>query len=41
MKYTNIPSQRSAMSWGCRQVDEYPDEVNEITRVFAITRQEW
>ena len=29
------------MSWGCRQVDEFKDEENEITKVFAITRQEW
>lgn len=41
MKYTNAPSAATAMSWGCRQVDEYADEVNEITRVFAITREEW
>lgn len=41
MKYTNEPSARSAMSWGCRQVDEFEDEVNEITKVFAITREEW
>ena len=41
MKYTNLPSARSAMSWGCRQVDEFEDEENEITKVFAITRQEW
>ena len=41
MKYTNEPSARSAMSWGCKQVDEFPDEVNGITRVFAITREEW
>ena len=41
MKYTNLPSARSAMSWGCRQVDEFKDEENEITKVFAITRQEW
>jgi len=41
MKYTNLPSQKTAMSWGCKLVDEYADEVNEITRVYAITRQEW
>lgn len=41
MKYTNEPSAKSAMSWGCRQVDEFEDEVNEITKVFAITREEW
>ena len=41
MKYTNAPSAQTALSWGCRQVDEFPDEVNGITRVFAITRAEW
>lgn len=41
MKYTNEPSARAAQSWGCRQVDEFADEVNGITRVFAITRAEW
>ena len=41
MKYTNEPSARTAVSWGCRQVDEFEDDVNEITRVFAITRTEW
>lgn len=41
MKYTNTPSAAAALSWGCRQVDEFADEVNEITRVFAITREEW
>lgn len=41
MKYTNEPSARSAMSWGCHQVDEFPDEVNGRTKVFAITREEW
>ena len=29
------------MSWGCRQVDEFEDKENEITKVFAITREEW
>lgn len=41
MKYTNVPSCKAAISWGCRQVDEYEDEDNEITKVFAITREEW
>lgn len=41
MKYTNLPSARSAMSWGCRLVDEFEDKENEITKVFAITREEW
>lgn len=41
MKYTNIPSSSTAVSWGCRLVDEFRDDVNEITKVFAISREEW
>lgn len=41
MKYTNTPSAKAAESWGCRFVCEYEDEVNEITRVYRITREEW
>lgn len=41
MKYTNEPSAKTAMSWGCRLVDEFTDEVNEITKVFMITKDDW
>ena len=41
MKYTNQASIKTAISYGCKQVDEYKDEVNEITKVFAISREEW
>lgn len=41
MKYTNEPSARTAQSWGCRLDDEFEDEVNGITRVYALTRREW
>ena len=41
MKYTNEPSAKTAVSYGCRQVDEFKDDVNEITKVFAISREEW
>ncbi len=41
MKGTNEPSAKAALSWGCRQVDEFRDEENEITKVFCITRDEW
>ena len=41
MKYTNAPSVATAVSWGCHQVDEFKGEVNEITKVFAISRAEW
>ena len=41
MKHTNEPSARTAMAYGCRPVDTFADEVNETTKVFAITREEW
>ena len=41
MKHTNLPSYKTAMSWGCKQVDEFEDKMNEITKVFAISRDEW
>ena len=41
MKHTNEPSYKTAISYGCKQVGEYKDDVNEITKVFAITREEW
>ena len=31
----------SAMAYGCKQVEEFADDVNEITKVFAISREEW
>ena len=41
MKHTNEVSMKTAISYGCKLVDEYPDEENGITKVFAITREEW
>ena len=41
MKHTNAPSMNTAMSYGCKLVDTYEDDVNEITKVFAISRDEW
>ncbi len=41
MKYTNVPSYSTAMANGMRQVDEYEDEEDGITKVYAITRGEW
>lgn len=41
MKYTNILSAKTARAYGCKQVDEFGDEVNGITKVFAVTREEW
>jgi RimJ/RimL family protein N-acetyltransferase len=40
MKYTNEASARTAMAYGCRQVDEFSDDINEITKVFAISKDE-
>ena len=41
MKHTNIPSSQTAISYGCKQIEEFADEVNDVTKVFAITREEW
>ena len=41
MKHTNEASIRTAISYGCKQVDEFADEVNEITKVFAFSKDEW
>lgn len=41
MKYSNAASAQTAISYGCKQVDAFPDEINGITKVFAISRDEW
>lgn len=41
MKYTNVPSYRTAMAYGCHPVDEFKDENDEIIKVYAISRDEW
>jgi RimJ/RimL family protein N-acetyltransferase len=41
MKYTNEPSAKTAMAYGCRFVGEFADETNAITKVYAISREEW
>ena len=41
MKDTNTASCQTAVSWGCRQVDEFKDNENEVTRVYAVSRKEW
>lgn len=40
MKSANEPSARTALSWGCRQVDEFKDDVNGVTKMFAVHREE-
>lgn len=41
MKDSNEPSAKTALAYGCKQVDEFEDEVNGRTKVFAISREEW
>ena len=41
MKYTNEASIKTAMSYGCKQVDELFDAINGITKVFVISRDDW
>ena len=41
MKYNNEASIKTALAYGCKQVDEYSDEINGITKVFAISRDDW
>ena len=41
MKYTNVESYSTAIANGMKQVDEFEDDVNTITKVYAITREEW
>lgn len=41
MKYTNIGSYSTAIANGMHQVDEFEDEINKITKVYAITKEEW
>ena len=41
MKYTNDPSCKTAISWGCHFQEEYNDEVNIKTKVYMITKEEW
>jgi hypothetical protein len=41
MKHTNEASAKTAISYGFKQIDEFADEINEITEVFAISRNEW
>lgn len=40
MKYTNTASAHTAISYGCRLIDEFKDETNEITSVYAVSRQD-
>ncbi len=41
MKYTNVGSYSTAIANGMKKVKEYPDEKNEISYAYSITRDEW
>ena len=41
MKYTNLPSYRTAIAYGCHLVDEYEDDTIKTIKVYAISRPEW
>ena len=41
MKYTNQASYGVALKNGMRFIEEYEDPVNTVTKVFAMTRDEW
>lgn len=41
MIHTNEPSAKTAISYGCKQVDAFTDEHNEIIKVYAISREAW
>ena len=41
MKYTNVGSYSTAIANGMHLVDEFEDDTNTITKVYAITRRQW
>ncbi|MBR3950111.1 MAG: GNAT family N-acetyltransferase [Oscillospiraceae bacterium] len=41
MKHTNEPSAKTAQAYGCTLADTYADDANGITKVYAMTREEW
>lgn len=41
MKRDNVPSYKTAVSYGCSPIEEYTDGENEITAVLALSRDEW
>ena len=41
MKYTNEASIKTAISYGCKFIEEYDDPEDIITKVYAITKEEW
>ena len=41
MKYTNVGSYTVAIKNGMQLIEEYQDPVNTISKVYAITREQW
>lgn len=41
MKTTNAASAATAVRIGMKFIEEYPDPVNEYSRAYAVTREEW
>lgn len=41
MKADNTASARTALSYGCRLVDEYTDDIDGIIKVYAVYREKW
>lgn len=41
MKYTNVASAAVAVKNGMKFIEEYPDPDNSVTKVYAISREEW
>ena len=41
MNVKNIPSYHTALSWGCKPVDEFEDERNGHMKVCALSREDW
>ena len=41
MTSDNIPSSKTAESWGCSFVEEYKEDDGSANRVYMITREEW
>ena len=41
MKYSNVPSYKTAQKIGMKKLKEYPDEKNDVSYAFGISREEW
>ena len=41
MKHTNLSSIRTACAYGCRHMESFADDINEITCVYALSRDVW